>query len=167
MVDSTQGEHTVSRGSLTLFKSAGPGGVSTLPRDASTLLQGTSTYAEHSSRLQNRWASLTKHACALSACYAPTHLRSTSWHHQCLFVDCLTRNDEEIAVILVVRGVGRHFFALLHIHKVPEEAEMSYLADFYAPYLARNSNFHSETLYRDSWRLVEPDYAKTNFDKLV
>ena len=37
---------------------------------------------------------------------------------------------------------------------------MVYLADFYALYLARNSNFRSKTLYRDSWRLVEPEYIK-------
>ena len=37
---------------------------------------------------------------------------------------------------------------------------MAYPADFYALYLARNSNFHSETLYRDIQRLVEPEYAK-------
>ena len=37
---------------------------------------------------------------------------------------------------------------------------MVYLAEFYALYLARNSNFRSETLYRDSRRLVESDYVK-------
>ena len=53
-------------------------------------------------------------------------------------------------MILVARG----------IHKVSQEAEMAYLADFYALYLARNSNFHSATLYRDSRRPFEPEYAK-------
>ena len=42
---------------------------------------------------------------------------------------------------------------------------MAYLADFYALYLAHNSNFHSETLYRDSRRLVEPEYAKNAISK--
>ena len=37
---------------------------------------------------------------------------------------------------------------------------MAYLADFYALYLACISNIRSETLYRDSQRLVEPEYAK-------
>ena len=43
---------------------------------------------------------------------------------------------------------------------------MAYPADFYALYLARNSNFHSETLYRDSQRLVEPEYPKTQFRQI-
>ena len=37
---------------------------------------------------------------------------------------------------------------------------MAYLAYFYALYLTRISNFRSETLYKDSQRLVEPEYAK-------
>ena len=37
---------------------------------------------------------------------------------------------------------------------------MAYLADPHALYLARNSNFPSETLYKCSQSLVDPEYAK-------
>ena len=37
---------------------------------------------------------------------------------------------------------------------------MAYLADVYALYLTHNNNFCPKTLYRDSRRLVEPEYVK-------
>ena len=69
-------------------------------------------------------------------------------------------------MILVAQGCRWPFFASLTYSYVAEEAEMTYLADFYALYLARNSNVRSETLYRDSRRLVEPEYPKTQFGQI-
>lgn len=40
---------------------------------------------------------------------------------------------------------------------------MAYLADFYVLHLGRKSDFCCKTWYTDSWRVVKPDYAKTQF----
>ena len=58
---------------------------------------------------------------------------------------------------------GSHFLCFINIHKVAEEIQMAYLADFYVLHLGHKSDFCCKTWYTDSWRVVKPDYAKTQF----
>ena len=60
-------------------------------------------------------------------------------------------------------AAGRRFLCL--INKVAEETNFAYILDFYALYLFHNSVFLYRTWYRDSTRVVVPEYGKISISK--
>ena len=55
------------------------------------------------------------------------------------------------------------FLCLINIHKVADK--FMYILDFYALYLFHNSVFLDRTWYRDSTRVVLPEYGKISIPK--